>query len=125
MRSVGGTNCAPPCVVVACTKSTIAFFAAPSFHEGSGSACAETCTANNSKAAKARSFAPTPKRPDLIIVSTREMFSRKKEGSPCGLPVCRRCYTSKGDPTHEVLVSTGASPRHLFPHLREDLGQTV
>src|SRR5262245_14630731 len=37
MRSAGGTNCAPPCVVVACTNSTIARLAAPSFHDGRGS----------------------------------------------------------------------------------------
>ncbi len=33
----GGTKFAPPVVVVAFTKSTMACFAAPSFHEGSGS----------------------------------------------------------------------------------------
>src|SRR5438034_2482726 len=42
-RSTGGTNFGLPCVVVACTNSTIACFAAPSFHEGSGSVCANDC----------------------------------------------------------------------------------
>src|SRR5262249_4579285 len=40
-RSAGGTKVGLPSVVVACTKSTIAFFAAPSFHEGSGSVWAK------------------------------------------------------------------------------------
>src|SRR5262245_35965290 len=37
MRSAGGTNFGLPCEVVACTNSTIALFAAPSFQEESGS----------------------------------------------------------------------------------------
>ena len=37
MRSSGATKFAPPVSVVALTKSTMAFFAGPSFHEGSGS----------------------------------------------------------------------------------------
>jgi hypothetical protein len=37
MRSGSGTNVGLPSVVVALTNSTIAFLAAPSFHEGSGS----------------------------------------------------------------------------------------
>jgi hypothetical protein len=36
-RSAGGTKLGLPCVVVVCTKSTIAFFAGPSFHDASGS----------------------------------------------------------------------------------------
>src|SRR5438045_9507501 len=37
MRSSGGTKFGPPVSVVALTKSTMACFAGPSFHEGSGS----------------------------------------------------------------------------------------
>ena len=37
MRASGATNFALPFSVVALTNSTIAFFAAPSFHDGSGS----------------------------------------------------------------------------------------
>ena len=37
MRSSSGTNFAPPASVVTRTKSTMACFAGPSFHEGSGS----------------------------------------------------------------------------------------
>src|SRR5437870_13004917 len=37
MRSSGATKFAPPVSVVALTKSTMACFAGPSFHEGSGS----------------------------------------------------------------------------------------
>ena len=40
MRASGGTNFGLPWVVVDWTNSTIAFLAAPSFHEGSGSVCA-------------------------------------------------------------------------------------
>jgi hypothetical protein len=40
MRSAGGKNSGPPAVVVFCTNSTIYFFAAPSFQDGSGSVCA-------------------------------------------------------------------------------------
>jgi len=43
IRSAGSTRLGPPRVVVVCTNSTIAFFAAPSFHVGSGSVCAPTC----------------------------------------------------------------------------------
>ena len=50
MRSAGGTNCGLPCVVVACTNSTIAFLAAPSFHEGSGSLWANALAAKTSAA---------------------------------------------------------------------------
>src|SRR5947208_8713973 len=38
MRSSGATKLAPPASVVALTKSTMACFAGPSFHEGKGSA---------------------------------------------------------------------------------------
>src|SRR5262245_30216361 len=41
MRSAGGTKSAPPCVVVRATNSTIDRFAAPSFHDRSGSAGAD------------------------------------------------------------------------------------
>ena len=41
IRSSAGTNFGLPAVVVDCTNSTIAFFAAPSFQDGSGS-CAHT-----------------------------------------------------------------------------------
>src|SRR5579872_5839583 len=37
MRPAGGTKSGLPCVVTRVVKSIIAFFAAPSFHEGSGS----------------------------------------------------------------------------------------
>src|SRR5262245_6345754 len=49
MRSSGGTNFGLALSVVACTNSTIAFFAAPSFHEGRGSvsAIARTPAASN------------------------------------------------------------------------------
>jgi len=68
MRASGGTNCAPPCVVVACTKSTIDFFAAPSFYDGSGSVCAlawkqaskSASAPNNILIEVARDFMPTP-----------------------------------------------------------------
>ena len=39
MRCGTGTKSVPPSVVVRLTKSTIAVFAAPSFHEGSASVC--------------------------------------------------------------------------------------
>ena len=39
MRSSGGTKFGLDWSVVACTKSTIACFAGPSFHEGSRPAC--------------------------------------------------------------------------------------
>src|SRR5215831_20775631 len=54
MRSSGGTKFALPCVVVACTKSTIAFFAAPSFHDGRGSFWANACVPRASAAASTR-----------------------------------------------------------------------
>jgi len=38
MRSSGGTNFAPPVSVVARTKATMDCLAAPSFHDGNGSA---------------------------------------------------------------------------------------
>ena len=38
IRSGGGTKSGPPSRVTRATKSTIDFFAAPSFHDGSGSA---------------------------------------------------------------------------------------
>src|SRR5262245_60905371 len=41
MRSAGGTKSGPPCAVVRATKSTIPFLAAPSFHDGKGSAGAD------------------------------------------------------------------------------------
>ena len=41
----GGTKSGPPSFVTRPTKSTIAFFVAPSFHEGSGSAAAAGCGA--------------------------------------------------------------------------------
>jgi hypothetical protein len=40
MRSAGGTNSAPPCVVTRATKSVMDFLTAPSFQEGRGLACA-------------------------------------------------------------------------------------
>src|SRR5262245_65994822 len=40
MRSAGGTKTAPPCVVTLATKSVIDFLTGPSFHDGSGSLCA-------------------------------------------------------------------------------------
>src|SRR5262249_43518572 len=43
MRSSGGTNLALVLSVVARTNSDIAFFAAPSFHEGRGSVCGMAC----------------------------------------------------------------------------------
>src|SRR5262245_24269914 len=50
MRSAGGRNWGLPCVVVLCTNSTMAFLAAPSFHDGSGSLCAPTVTVTSSGA---------------------------------------------------------------------------
>src|SRR5437763_4871905 len=41
MRSGTGTNSRPPAVVVRATKSRMALFAPPSFHDGSGSFCAK------------------------------------------------------------------------------------
>src|SRR5882724_6919161 len=41
MRSGTATNSRPPAVVVRATKSRIALFAVPSFHDGSGSFCAK------------------------------------------------------------------------------------
>ena len=49
MRSAGGTNLGLPCVVVACTNSTIACLAGPSFHEGSGSAAFAKFTNTSSR----------------------------------------------------------------------------
>ncbi len=43
IRASGGTNVGLDWSVVACTKSTIACLAGPSFHEGSGSVCANAC----------------------------------------------------------------------------------
>jgi hypothetical protein len=40
IRSPGSSQPGPPSVVAAVTKSTIACFAAPSFHDGSGSSWA-------------------------------------------------------------------------------------
>src|SRR5215468_12582549 len=54
MRSGGGTKSAPPCAVTRATKPLIACFAAPSFHEGSGSDCAGVpATQSHSTQAKA------------------------------------------------------------------------
>src|SRR5437879_8809475 len=41
MRSDTATNSRPPAVVVRATKSRMALFALPSFHDGSGSLCAK------------------------------------------------------------------------------------
>src|SRR6266481_1824166 len=50
IRSAGGTKFGLPFVVVVFTNSTIAFFAAPSFHEGSGSVCANAWPNTNRNA---------------------------------------------------------------------------
>ena len=53
MRASGATNFALPFSVVILTKSVIVFFAAPSFHDGSGSvwACAWAQASRNKTAA--------------------------------------------------------------------------
>src|SRR5262245_3531378 len=53
MRSAGATNLGLPWVVVASTNSTIAFLAAPSFHEGSGSVWAIASALDPSQATSA------------------------------------------------------------------------
>src|SRR5208282_6811017 len=69
MRSAGGTKLGPPSVVVVLTKSTIACFACPSFHEGSGSpaasACAETEKSGADKAGNAAIVLSKARRPIL------------------------------------------------------------
>src|SRR5262245_25431790 len=57
MRSAGGTKLGLPCVVVDLTKSTMAFFAAPSFQDGSGSVCAKATVV-----ARLATTAPSTKR---------------------------------------------------------------
>ena len=74
MRSAGGTNCGLPCVVVACTKSTMAFFAGPSFHDGSGSVCARAHGAPASTATSKSTWAQRPYR--RFIDFLRQMVSR-------------------------------------------------
>jgi hypothetical protein len=54
MRSDCGTKFGLPCDVVARTNSTIAFFAAPSFHEGSGSTWASTAALETTHATASR-----------------------------------------------------------------------
>src|SRR5262245_33834034 len=51
MRSGGATKSGPPDLVTLATKSTIAFFAAPSFQDGSGSVSA-ACPTLASRAAR-------------------------------------------------------------------------
>jgi hypothetical protein len=46
----------------------MADFAAPSFHDGSGSVCAGACAANNNAPAKARILGPTSKQLSFIAV---------------------------------------------------------
>src|SRR6266446_6672827 len=54
MRASGGTNFGLDWSVVACTNSRIAFFAGPSFHEGSGSiwACTSATTSRHKHATR-------------------------------------------------------------------------
>ena len=62
MRSAGGTNLGLPCVVVACTNSTIACLAGPSFHEGSGSVWAWARALSERRAAIAKTRAKPKKK---------------------------------------------------------------
>ena len=59
MRSSGGTKLGLARSVVACTKSRIACFAGPSFHEASGVVCACAAVVPNS-VGSAGSAASTP-----------------------------------------------------------------
>src|SRR5262245_12268689 len=61
MRASGGTNFGLDLSAVAWTNSTIAFLAAPSFHEGSGSvsACARAPRASRAPTANASARAVT------------------------------------------------------------------
>ena len=52
MRSAGGTKSGEPSFVTFATKSTMAFFGLPSFHDGSGSACASGCAAHSERNAR-------------------------------------------------------------------------
>ena len=81
MRSSGGTNFGLPCVVVACTKSTIAFLAGPSFQEGSGSVCAPGAMhpAQSGKRAAAVD--------DANGFTPNLRFSQNENGRPLGSPV--------------------------------------
>src|SRR4029453_11034150 len=59
MRASGGTNFGLDWSVVACTNSRMAFFAGPSFHEGSASVCAWACAPRTSNTVKVTNRANT------------------------------------------------------------------
>ncbi len=62
MRSGTGTKSGPPGVVTRATKSVIAFFAAPSFQDGSGSGACATAASGVSAVSNRTSAGPIVRR---------------------------------------------------------------
>src|SRR5271169_2102949 len=74
IRSSFGTNFGLDLSVVACTKSRIAFFEAPSFHEGSGSSAAADTPPKTPNAVVAA---------DALIKSLRVIFMQTLHSATC------------------------------------------
>jgi hypothetical protein len=69
-----------------CTKSTIAFLAAPSFQEGRGSVCADACTANNNERQGSEASRRHPN-DRFHIASTRKMVAARKGAALASCPL--------------------------------------
>src|SRR5262245_20196845 len=89
MRASGGTDFGLPSVVVACTKSRIAFFAGLSFQEGSGSDCARAPALTSTRPQK-RTASVRAKRNDDHIASSLRIIAGARS------VVRRRKHTSAG-----------------------------
>src|SRR5262245_27214858 len=116
MRASGATNCGLPFSVVVFTNSTIAFLAAPSFQDGSGSvwAYARANTNRNANAPSTILFTVVYFVQILLLPSYVARFAALREIKGRGSGVEGKfSYHSTLDPRHSLLLKPETYSRHL------------